>query len=97
MRVERRAKTMDGGGFMGPFSSGSGSHAEGMGVMGGGGWVDAPLSVSTEHGHGLWAQPPAADGEPTMGSISEGEGQDKILGAVMGWDGSMVHPRIGDL
>ena len=88
---------MDGGGWKGPFSDGSGPHAEGMGVMNGGGWIDGPMSVSREEGHGLWAQAPHADGEPTAGSISEGEGQDKILSTVMGWDNSMVESRRGDL
>ena len=88
---------MDGGGFSGPFSSGSGPHGEGMGVMGGGGWVDGPMSVSRDEGHGLWAQPPAADGEPFNGQMSEGEGQDKILNTVAGWDGSMMNSRLGDL
>jgi hypothetical protein len=87
---------MDGGGFTGPFGSG-GPHAEGMGVMGGGGWVDGPLAVSVDHGFGVQMPPLGPDGEPNMGRIGEGEGQDKILSTVMGWDGSMNDPRIGDL
>lgn len=88
---------MDGGGWKGPFQGGSGPHGDGMGVMGGGGWVDGPMAVSVDEGYGVQMPARGADGSPHSGSMSEGEGQDKILSTVMGWDGSMTHPRIGDI
>jgi hypothetical protein len=88
---------MDGGGWKGPFDGGNGPHAEGMGVMNGGGWVDGPLAVSREEGHGLWMQPPAVDGETANNVMPQGEGQDKILNAVMGWDSAHMDSRRGDL
>ncbi len=87
----------DGGGWNGPFSSGSGPHGEGMGVMNGGGWVDGPLAVSRDEGYGVQRPPVGADGEPFNGAMGQGEGQDKILETVMGWDSAMMHPRLGDL
>jgi hypothetical protein len=87
---------MDGGGWSGPFQGGSGPHSEGMGVMGGGGWVDGPMAVSVDEGYGVQRPPLGADGSPNMGQIAQGEGQDKILATVMGWDNGMNSPRIGD-
>jgi hypothetical protein len=88
---------MDGGGWTGPFGGNSGSHPEGMGVMGGGGWVDGPMGVSVDEGFGVQRPPLGPDGEPNMGRPSEGEGVDMIRSTVTGWDGSMNSPRIGDL
>lgn len=80
-------------GDYGTFSDGSGPVGTSMGRMNGGGWVDGPMSYSVEGGHGLWAQPPAAHPQEICGPLAAGEGSDKILDVVMGWDHSFMDSR----
>jgi hypothetical protein len=81
-------------GSFGTFSGGSGPVATTEGRLGGGGWVNDPMAYSSEHGHGIWAESPAADDEENVASMgADRMGTDVILKTVMGWDESYMASR----
>ena len=49
------------GNFGGPREYG-----EAMGRFGGGGWISDPMAATDADGKGIWAQPPARDGEKNL-------------------------------
>lgn len=44
-------------GWRGPFSDGTAPGESQSNAMGGGGWADAPMPVSTDEGKGVWRAP----------------------------------------
>lgn len=56
-----------------------------------GGWLDGPMAFSDFDGKGIWAQPPARDGENGGGTLSPhmgAVGRDEIYSMIRGVAGS---------